>query len=217
MQKTEQALAGVVIAYNSDSVLGGRDAYDFAVAQTLTGGYTYPTGYLFETLRGLGLVYVVQSENMAGISAKLPGTFFVFAGCDPHNVNDVVEQSLLNVARLQGSAFDINEKWFGRSKELIDLAEAMEHETPAAQATSAALDELYGLGYDYHEKFATHINAVKLSNVQALARERLRDCVVIISTPAPDQVKIKPGSRVYKTFPPVNLTPKGVQHDVGAK
>src|SRR5665213_1824706 len=109
VQKTEQALAGVVIAYNSDSVVGEPDTYRFAVAQTLTGGYTYPTGYLFETLRGLGLVYVVQSANMPGLSVKMPGTFFVFAGCDPKNVNEVVEQSLLNVARLQGTPADIHE------------------------------------------------------------------------------------------------------------
>ena len=35
-----------------------------------------------------------------------------------------------------------------------------------------------------------------------------------ISTPRPELVKIQPGVRVYDKFPPVELTPKGVQHDM---
>ena len=33
---------------------------------------------------------------------------------------------------------------------------------------------------------------------------------------SPDQVKIKAGRRQYDSFPPVDLTPRGVQHDTGA-
>ena len=52
------------------------------MAKTLTGGYTYPTGYIFETLRGMGLVYVAESQNVPGRTRHLPGTFLAFAGCD---------------------------------------------------------------------------------------------------------------------------------------
>jgi hypothetical protein len=34
-----------------------------------------------------------------------------------------------------------------------------------------------------------------------------------VSTPDPDSVKIKTGKRTYDSFPPVDLTPRGVQHD----
>ena len=60
---------------------------------------------------------------------------------------------LENIARLQGTPAEINEDWFKRSKELIVVADAMENETPAQQAEQAALDELYGLGYDWHHGF----------------------------------------------------------------
>lgn len=127
----------------------------------------------------------------------------------------MVDLSLQNVAHVQGTPQDINTQWFNRSKELINLAEALDHETPAEQATTAALDELYGLGYDYHSQFAGKINAVQLQQVQSLARRRLRRCVIAISTPHPETVKIATGVRTYPSFPPIELTPRGIQHDTG--
>ncbi|HWE94199.1 MAG TPA: pitrilysin family protein [Tepidisphaeraceae bacterium] len=217
VQKTEQdGIAGVVIGFNARPYIGDKDTYAFTMAKTVTGGFTYPTGYLFETLRGRGLVYVVESQATPGRDKNLPGTFLVFAGCDPSKVNEVVDLCLENIARLQGTPQDINETWFNRAKELIDVADAMEHETPAAQASVAALDELFGLGYAFHDQFPGKIREVQLSQVQSLARRRIRDCVVTISTPLPDVVKTKPGERTYPSFPPVDLTPRGVQHDTGA-
>lgn len=123
---------------------------------------------------------------------------------------------LENIARLQGTEADMQKSWFERSKELITTEEAMSNETASEQATVATLDELYGLGYDYHDKFAAKIEAVELPDVQSVARQRLRDCVVTVSTPAPEAVQVKTGTRQYTTFPPVDLTPRGVQHEMPA-
>ncbi len=213
VQKTEQPLAGVVIGYESDSVIGDPANYPLAVVDTMTSGYGYPTGYLFEILRGRGLVYVVHAQHAPGRSEAMPGSFFVYAGCDPDKVNEVVDVILENIARVQGTPADVNEDWFMRSKELAVVSEAMENETPSEQATAAALDELNGLGYDYHEKFADNVRKVSLDDVRSVARRRLTKCVVTVSTPAPENVAVKPGRREYGTFPPVDLTPRGVQHD----
>ena len=80
---------------------------------------------------------------------------------------------------------------------------------------TAAVDELYGLGYNYHDRFADNIKAVQLSAVRDAARRRLASCVVTVSTPAPELVTAKPGMRTYPSFAPVDLTPKGVGHDTG--
>ncbi len=215
VQKTDQELAGIVIGFHSNAVIGSPEMYPLTVAQTIAGGYTFPTGYLFETLRGRGLVYVVEAVNSPGRTTSLPGSFFVFAGCAPSKVNEVVETCLQNIAREQGTAADINPKWFDRSKELITLADAMDHESPAEQATSAALDELFGLGYDFHAQFADRIKGVTLADVQQIARQRLNSCIVTISTPTPESVEVRKGPRVYTAFPPVELTPRGIQHDTG--
>ncbi len=215
VQKTAQPLAGVVIGFDSRSIIGGPHDPAITVADTMSSGYGYPTGYLHEVLRGQGLVYVVQAFNWPGRSEKLPGTFAVYAGCDPHNVNKVVELILENIARLQGTPADVNESWFKRSKQLITTADAIDNQTPDAQATTAALDELMGLGYDYHDGFAKRINAVSLQQVRNVSRSLLEHCVVTVSTPLPEVVQIKTGRRTYNTFTPIELAPRGVVHDAG--
>mgnify|MGYP000474705841 CR=1 FL=1 len=136
-----------------------------------------------------------------------------YAGCDPKNVDEVVNVILENVARLQGTEQDMQPGWFERSKKLMITADAMERETPAAQAQSAAIFELLGLGYDYPDHFADRINGVSIDQVRQVARSHLSRCVVTITTTAPEQVTLKPGERWFKVFSPVNLTPRGVQHD----
>ncbi|MGH7175821.1 MAG: M16 family metallopeptidase [Tepidisphaeraceae bacterium] len=215
MQKTDQPLAGIVIGFQSDStIVPDAQTAAMTLADCLVSGYAGPTGYLFDTLRGRGLVYEVDADDRPGLNASLPGTFMVYAGCDPGKVNEVIDLSLLNIARLQGKDSDIQSGWFDRSKSLVTTADALAHETAAAQAATAALDELYGLGYDHHSGFADRINAVTLAQVRELARRRLTRCVVTVCTPKPDLLVQRSGSRTYDSFPPVELTqPPGVKHD----
>jgi len=207
----------VMIGYQSNSIVGDPANSAIDVGDTMASGYGYPTGYLHEILRGRGLVYVVHAVNSPGVNAKTPGTFLVYAGCDPKNATEVVDTILENIARLQGTPEEMNVDWFNRSKELAIVSEAMENQTPAEQAGAAAVDEMYGLGYDYHLHFADRIKAVTLPDVRKVARARLNRCVVTVSTPNPDAVKVKTGRREYDSFPPVDLTPRGVQHDTGGK
>jgi len=139
-----------------------------------------------------------------------------YAACDPSKVTQVTDLILLNMARLQGSDTDMQPDWFTRSKELIATADAMEHETPDEQAERDALDELLGMGFDYHTRLNDAINNVTLDDVRGYARTRLRDCVVTICTPDPSAVQTAVGQRIYPAFPKVDLTPKGVQLDTGA-
>lgn len=217
VQPSQHALAGVVIGFESDSVIGDDTNYAIGLADTMASGYGYPTGYLHETLRGRGLVYVVHAVNAPGVSEDIPGSFIAYAGCDPRRVNEVVDLMLQNIARLQGSEEDLIPGWFERSKQLMLISEAMSQETPSEQAAAAALNELYGMGYDYHLKAPEKIRAVTLEDINRIARERLSRAVVTISTPAPDLVDIKPGRRTYEELPPVDLTPKGVEHDTPAQ
>lgn len=210
---TNNPQAGVVIGFDAPVVVGGEAIPALTVADTLASGYHYPTGYIFEILRGRGLVYDAQAYVFPGRSAEYPGAMVAYAGCDPNDVNEVVEVMLENIARLQGTPEEINPDWFGRARSLIVTAEALHNETAGQQSQTAALNELFGLGYDYHEGFDERINAVELKDVQAAARRLLRECVVTVSTNNPDAVQIKTGQRTYKSFPPVDLTPQGVQHD----
>src|SRR2546430_9172663 len=85
----------------------------------MTSGYGYPTGYIFEILRGRGLVYEANAFNFPGLNKQIAGTFITYAGCEPKNVNEVAEVMLESIARLQGTEKDMQADWFVRSKRLI--------------------------------------------------------------------------------------------------
>jgi zinc protease len=216
VQKVDQGPASVVIGFHSGSVIGEPAEATATRAYTLAAGFGYPTGYIFETLRGLGLSYEAAAYDNPGRSDKLTGCMMAYAACDASKVNQVTDLILLNMARLQGSDADMQPDWFNRSKALIATADALENETPDAQAERDALDELLGLGFDYHTLLNAEIGVVTLDDIRAYADTRLRDCIVTICTPDPQSVTVAAGRRQYTSFPVVDLTPKGIQLDTGA-
>ena len=54
-----------------------------------------------------------------------------------------------------------------------------------AQARQAALDDLYGLGYDYDKTFDARIQAVTLDDVVRVARQCLTNQVLVTTSPNP--------------------------------
>jgi predicted Zn-dependent peptidase len=206
----------VVIGFRSKSIIGEPGEATATRAFTLTAGFGYPTGYIFETLRGLGLSYEAAAYDNPGRSDQLPGCMMAYAACDASKVSQVTQLMLQNLERLQGSDADMQPDWFNRSKELISTADALEHETPDQQAERDALDELLGLGYDYHDRLNHNIGTVTLDDIRAYADSRLRDCIVTICTPDPGSVNVPTGRQDFSPFPKVDLTPKGIQLDTGA-
>jgi zinc protease len=213
INKSPSPQTGVIIGFKSDSVVGDADNFPLYVADNMCSGYGYPTGYIFEILRGRGLVYDANAMIFPGRASEIPGTFIAYAGCDAKNADQCIDVILENIARLQGSPQDMQPDWFERSKKLITTADALQNQTASQQAMTAALDELFGLGHDYHDQFPTRINAVQISDVQRVARTRLSECIITVTTDNPDLIKTKQGPRTYTKFPPVDLTPRGVQHD----
>jgi len=68
--------------------------------------------------------------------------------------------------------------------EMVIALHAQENTTIGEQAQQAALDELYGLGYDYHRTFDERIQAVKLEDVVRVAGKCLRNYVLVTASPA---------------------------------
>ena len=213
VNRTANPQSGVIIGFRADPVVGDSKLYPLTVADTLTSGFGYPTGYIFEILRGRGLVYDANAQVFPGRSPELPGVFMAYAGCEAKDVNEVVDVMLESIARLQGTPQDINTDWFARAKELIVTSDALDMETAAEQAETAALDELLGLGHDFHDQFARRIEGATVEDVRRIARVLLRECVVTVTTDKPELVQAKEGVRTYDAFAPVDLTPRGVQHD----
>ena len=59
--------------------------------------------------------------------------------------------------------------------------------------TAAALDELYGLGYDHSQTLSQRINQVSLDDVKRVGKKYLaRHHLICVTTPEPELIKYPP-------------------------
>ncbi|MFQ6048338.1 MAG: M16 family metallopeptidase, partial [Phycisphaerae bacterium] len=192
--------AGIMIGYRGMRLSDIDDLYPMMVLDTITSGYEYPGGWLHEALRGTDpqtgesrdLVYAVHLVNRAWV---LPGYIAVVAGCRPERVNQVVQIILEKMQQARDGRFSRQE--FERAKELIIVCDALSRQSNEEQAAQACLDELYGLGYDFHDRHVERIQQVSLEQVRRVADKYLRNPVVCISTARPELVELPMEVRQY--------------------
>ena len=147
----------------------GRTLRRVTVLGAVMAGYRYPGGWLHNELRGEGLVYFVHAYPVTG---PVPGYFDIIAQTRPDKLNEVVGRIEKNVERAKKG--EIGKDEFRTAVERVMALHAQENTTIAEQAQQAALDELYGLGHDYHKSFDTRIQAVKLEDLAESREEVLR-------------------------------------------
>jgi zinc protease len=167
----------VMIAFPGVSIFDSERYAALTLLDAITSGYGYPGGWLHNELRGAGLVYMVHAFQMTG---PAPGYFVVLAQTDPTRLQEVIERIWRNLERAK--AGDITEEEFQTAKEMVLNLRAQEKTTLAAQAQQAALDELFGLGYDYDKRFDAIIEAVRLEEVIRAARECFSQNYVLVTT-----------------------------------
>ncbi len=72
VQKTNNPQAGVIIGFNANPFYGEPATAAIDMADCITSGYGYPTGYIFEILRGRGLVYDANAMNFPALAKIVP-------------------------------------------------------------------------------------------------------------------------------------------------
>jgi len=179
-KQVQKPTAVLVMGYPGPSIRDEADYTAMMVLDTIMSGYDYPGGWLHEELRGAGLVYGVHALQLTG---PAPGYFVIMAQTRPETLAEVVQRVLKNVEKARQG--EITEEEFERAKELLISYHAQQNITIAAQATQAALDELYGLGYDYDKKFDERVKAVTLEDVKRVASKYFGPFVLATVSPAP--------------------------------
>ncbi len=185
---TTRDVAGIQIGFPGVRITDVDDAVSMTVLDTIVSGYSLPSGWLFDSLRGgeRSLVYEVHAMNRPGL---LPGVFLVYAACQPTQVTEVYRIVSQQLDRARAGEFTAEE--LSRAKAVMTTTEMMETQTSSARATQAALDELYGLGFDYHDHLAERLGKVDLDDVKAVARKYLSSPpVIVVVTPAPEEVRL---------------------------
>jgi zinc protease len=181
LNPTKKETATVIIGYGPGMTITSKDKDAMMLVQTIMGGYSSALGSpLFETLRGKGLVYTVQAGNAAG---PVKGMFLILALGEPQNADEIVKiiSQIVDDTKA-GKLF--TDELIAKAQDQAITGEQLQGVTIADSATSQALDELMGLGYDYKKTFAARMKAVTREDLLRVANRYLTDPVVTITTPA---------------------------------
>lgn len=177
-KQTAKDTGMVLVGYPGTSILDREDHAALTVLDAIMSGYSYPGGWLHNELRGAGLVYYVHAFQISG---PAPGYFAILAQTQPGQIDEVLSRISANVER--AVAGQVSEDEFRKAQQMIIALHAQENTTIEQQALQAALDELYGLGYDYDRSFDERIESVTLDDVVRVARKYFHDRIVVTTSP----------------------------------
>ncbi|MCY2995122.1 MAG: pitrilysin family protein [Planctomycetota bacterium] len=135
-------------------------------------------GRLFQELRGERLVYYVFGMELTG---PAPGYFLFLAQTRPETAQEVVQRIEANVKKMRDELILPHE--FELAKQKLVAAHVMRNTTPALQGFQAAINELYGLGYDYDASYDQRIKAVTAEDVRQLVQQYFQNPLVVTSSP----------------------------------
>jgi zinc protease len=137
---------------------------------------------LFMRIRDeLGLAYYVGTQNFVGI---VPGHFAFYAGTEPEKVDLVKTEFLEEITKLQQSGLTEDELLRAKAKVLGQRKIARQE--LSHQAMTAALDELYGMGFDYAERSDPLYEAVTLDQIRLVAQKYLRPEMAVAAVIRPE-------------------------------
>ena len=114
----------------------------------------------------MGLAYFVGSSQMTGLAR---GMFGFYLGTSPEKVADVKAALHDEIAKLAEHGLAPEE--LARAKEKYIGQQEIRNQSNQAFAFQAALNELYGLGHNYHLEQRRQIEALTVEQVRAVARK----------------------------------------------
>lgn len=144
--------------------LTNKDRYVCEVLNTILTGQG---GRLFERIRGAeGLAYSVGSYYSLGLD---PGSIVFYVFTVPESVDIAHEKILEEIQEIKDGTITPEDLEMAQNKLIGD--DLRGRQSLSVRAFDAALNELYGLGYDYNDQYASYIQAVTLEDVVAFAEK----------------------------------------------
>jgi zinc protease len=178
-QKTDKVSAGIFLGTNGMAVTDPeRPTLD--VIDAILSGITYPSGWLHEALRegDRSLVYVVHAFPVPGLDS---GHFGIVTQTTMANYKEVVRIILDKLEKIQQKPLEPRE--LEAAKNMCITMHELGLETTAAQANSAALNEVVGLGYDWDRRYPEQIRKVQAEDVIRVARRLFRHHLLVSAIP----------------------------------
>jgi zinc protease len=175
----EKTSAAILVGYNG-LTLNDPDVPALHVLDATVSGIGYPSGWLHEALRGgeKSLVYFVHAYPAFGIDG---GYFGVMTQTTPENYDEVVKIILDRMALIQREEMDVEN--LKQAKNICITMHELGLEAIAEQASSVALNEAIGLGYDYDITYPKRIEQVTAADVLRVAKRLLSHHLIVSTKP----------------------------------
>jgi zinc protease len=136
---------------------------------------------LFVRIRDeLGLAYYVGAQHFLGLQ---PGYFALYAGTAPDKLTQVETEIFAEVEKLRNEGLSAVE--LRRAKAKLLGQKKIARQDLGGYAVAAALDELYGLGYENCDTEDAHYEQVSIEEMHAAIRKFLQPLRCVISTVRP--------------------------------
>jgi zinc protease len=161
------------------ATLGGADQCPLQVLDTVLSGQG---GRLFKELRDRqGLAYTVTSFSQLGLD---PGYFGTYIATSPENLTRAIEGLKEELQRTSREIISPEE--LERAKRHIVGSYEIGQQTHSSQAMTMALDERYGLGFDYGTRYLQAIQSVTQEDVLRVAKKYIRMDRYVLAIVGPD-------------------------------
>jgi len=129
----------------------------------------------------LGLAYYVGAQNFLGLA---PGYFAFYVGAAPEKLAEVEAELLAEAALLRESG--LTDEELRRAKAKVIGQKKIGRQDLGSYAMSVALNEVYGLGYQYFDTEDAKYEAVTPAQVRQVAQKYLTPAALVVAV-------IKPG------------------------
>jgi zinc protease len=129
----------------------------------------------------MGLAYFVGSSQMLGL---VPGPFIFYLGTDPSKVEAVKAELLEEIDKLAKEG--LTESELLRAREKAIGQQAIRNQSLEALAYSCALDEIYGLGFNYYTTERAQLESITLDQTREVCQKYFlnKPRVIAVVTPA---------------------------------
>ena len=112
----------------------------------------------------MGLAYYVGASQMQGL---VPGLFLFYLGTDPQKIELVKAALLEEISKLASEGLTADE--LARAKKKMIGQQQIANQSNDSFGYMAALDELYGLGFNHYKTLEREVEAVGLEDIRRVA------------------------------------------------
>src|SRR6266403_917731 len=130
----------------------------------------------------MGLAYYVGASQMEGL---VPGLFAFYLGTDPQKIEPVKTALLDEIRKLASEG--LTQEELTRAKKKLIGQHQIAMQSNDSFGYQCALDELYGLGFDYYKNLERDTEAVTLDEIKRVAAKYFRDQPYVLATVRPPE------------------------------